>query len=705
VIVETDISRPASSLPSGLLSLLLFILLLAPRSGGGVQGVELLLGKLSGAGWKAEDVVLRIDWAGDARAVYSLAASRVEHSLLSGPLLSPRIDCSEGRLTGGELSCSKGEMTVGKGILDKEKFPVAFLWDPGKALMRFDFDQVAIGNGRLALDFQIEGDLWSAAIRGKGVDLRQLQDTLVVMGVSLPDFILEGGVNLTLNIAGRQRLPTRGDWDLRFDRVLFSDSSGELLGEELQGRWQGAFDRSREEAYSGNMSLELDAGAILTPYAFLAPDGEKIAVSTDFGLTAQLDQLRFSRLHYRHGEVLEFTSRGELVLGASPGISGLAVSIQHAGLSDLVENYLKPVFSSPMIEQMRVSGNLSGELLLAPEPQVALNLKDVGVEQSDSDGSGRKVFGFEGLDGVLHWRENGPAAASLISWQSGHLFEGIEIGPSALSLQASGQGMTLSGPTGIPVLDGSLQAERFELEQLDSGLRLAFQGYLTPISMNLVSRALGWPELSGVLSGMVPRVSYEEGALQFDGTMLIRVFDGRILIKALRLEDLLGALPVLQAEIELRELDLETLTKTFSFGKITGRLEGRVDDLRLENWRPVSFDARFNTPGEDRSRHRISQRAVDNISDLGGSGVSGAISRSFLKMFKEFGYSRLGISCTLKQGVCEMGGVEPAKQGYYLVKGGGVPRIDIVGFNRRTDWGILVDKLVDISEGGTPVVQ
>jgi hypothetical protein len=74
-------------------------------------------------------------------------------------------------------------------------------------------------------------------------------------------------------------------------------------------------------------------------------------------------------------------------------------------------------------------------------------------------------------------------------------------------------------------------------------------------------------------------------------------------------------------------------------------------------------------------------------------------------MFEEFGYSRLGISCKLKRGVCEMGGVEPAKQGYYLVKGGGMPRIDIVGFNRRTDWEVLVEKLVEISEGGTPVIQ
>jgi hypothetical protein len=52
-----------------------------------------------------------------------------------------------------------------------------------------------------------------------------------------------------------------------------------------------------------------------------------------------------------------------------------------------------------------------------------------------------------------------------------------------------------------------------------------------------------------------------------------------------------------------------------------------------------------------------------------------------------------------------MGGVGPAKQGYYLVKGGGIPRIDIVGYNRRIDWELLVQKLVEITESGEPVVQ
>jgi hypothetical protein len=74
-------------------------------------------------------------------------------------------------------------------------------------------------------------------------------------------------------------------------------------------------------------------------------------------------------------------------------------------------------------------------------------------------------------------------------------------------------------------------------------------------------------------------------------------------------------------------------------------------------------------------------------------------------MFKEFGYSRLGISCRLQQGVCAMGGIDPAERGYYLVRGGGIPRIDIIGFNQNIDWEILVSKLKDISRGPEPVIK
>ena len=116
--------------------------------------------------------------------------------------------------------------------------------------------------------------------------------------------------------------------------------------------------------------------------------------------------------------------------------------------------------------------------------------------------------------------------------------------------------------------------------------------------------------------------------------------------------------------------------------------------LRLEDWRPVRFDAHLEAPPGDRSRHRINQQAVKSLMRIGGGGIGGLLSGTFLRLFHEFSYRRIGVSCVLRNGVCDMGGVSPAPDGgYYLVEGGGLPRISVVGFVRRVDWDTLVDQV------------
>ena len=121
-------------------------------------------------------------------------------------------------------------------------------------------------------------------------------------------------------------------------------------------------------------------------------------------------------------------------------------------------------------------------------------------------------------------------------------------------------------------------------------------------------------------------------------------------------------------------------------------------------WRPVAFDARFATPEKDPSKHRISQRAVKSLAEIGGAGK--VLSSTLLRLFNEFSYARLGLSCRLERGVCHMGGVEPAPNGYYIVKGGGfIPRIDVIGFNERVDWNTLVDRLEGATSLPGPIVK
>jgi hypothetical protein len=284
--------------------------------------------------------------------------------------------------------------------------------------------------------------------------------------------------------------------------------------------------------------------------------------------------------------------------------------------------------------------------------------------------------------------------------------EKLDLGAGRIDFQTYERDFRLIRQARLPVVDGALVVDRLEVSNLgEEDQQLAFDGMLEPISMQALSQALGWPPLSGKLSGVIPGLTYRAGQFKLDGNLLVRMFEGDILIRRLRLQDLFGVYPQLQADIELKQLDLETLTRTFSFGRITGRLDGHVRGLQLEAWRPVAFDALFHTPKDDDSPHRISQKAVDNISNLGGAGLSGSLARSFLGVFEEFRYKRIGIGCRLRGGTCEMVGVGPAKQGYYLVEGSGIPRIDIIGYNRTADWSRLVEQLKQITESGGPVVQ
>ena len=220
--------------------------------------------------------------------------------------------------------------------------------------------------------------------------------------------------------------------------------------------------------------------------------------------------------------------------------------------------------------------------------------------------------------------------------------------------------------------------------------------------MQQFTTALGLPVMHGTLSAVIPTVSYQQSTLKVDGALLFKVFDGTIVAQNLVLESPLGKVPRLTADVDMRNLDLDLLTRTFSFGNITGRIDAQVKALELVNWEPVHFDARLASSAGEYPR-RISQAAVQNISALGGAGAAAAIQRSFLRFFENFGYSALGLSCKLESGVCRMGGIENVPQGYVIVKGGGIPAITVLGYNRNVGWRELIERLKRVTQGNVIV--
>ena len=92
---------------------------------------------------------------------------------------------------------------------------------------------------------------------------------------------------------------------------------------------------------------------------------------------------------------------------------------------------------------------------------------------------------------------------------------------------------------------------------------------------------------------------------------------------------------------------------------------------------------------------------MSNLSSIGGGSggsVAATMQSGFLRFFKSFRYDRIGLSCRLANDVCEMGGAGRAETGYYIVKGAGLPRVDVVSSQRQVAWTRLVRQLATILE-------
>jgi hypothetical protein len=335
-----------------------------------------------------------------------------------------------------------------------------------------------------------------------------------------------------------------------------------------------------------------------------------------------------------------------------------------------------------------------------------------GLDVDEPDGA----LAFTNLRGRVRWYDDSTrtvvakddareaeAFTTRLAWDRGRLY-GIAFGGAALKLTTSGRGFRLLEPALIPVLDGGLAIDTLRMRHIGApNMWLRLDARVEPISVALISKALGWPEFGGTISGRIPNASLDADVLTFGGNLEASVFGGRVVASEVRLESALGRHPKLATNVSVRNLDLQQVTGTFSFGEITGRLSGDVTGLELFDWQPVRFDARFATPADDRSRKRISQRAVQNLSSIGGNGggVAAALQTGFLRFFDTFPYKRLGLACRLENDVCTMSGVGPARGGgFYIVRGSGLPRIDIIGNGERVAWSRFVEQLAAATESG-----
>ncbi len=503
---------------------------------------------------------------------------------------------------------------------------------------------------------------------------RTAQD-LSLVGRASGEFEWSSPGNAASRITARLRLADAG----------FSSADG-LQAAEGVGLDLALDARQAGEAWAWAGSLAWERGA-----AYLHPLYLEAGVTVAARGRIDAERIRIEQADVELEGVPRLRASAEVDLDALDRAS-LVLDVERADLALIGPRWIAPLMMPASADRLRLSGFLSAALRLQ---QGRLQTVDVVVDEvaiglsAAVEGAG---VALGPVAGSVAWAQDASTRAQLEV--RGGRWEKLSLGAFRVDAELSGDSVRFARMT-VPVLDGALVLDDLSLMRDAAGWQGSGSVVIEPMSMPDLTAALELPLMSGVLSASLPGLRVRPGEIALDGALVISVFEGYLQATGLRLREPFGVASHLSADIEARHIDLAQLTETFSFGSMSGFVDADVRGLELVRWRPVGFDARLTSSSGDYPR-RISQRAVENISALGGAGAMAAIQRSLLRLFSTFGYREIGLHCRLEGGVCLMDGIAGdarADGGFVIVRGGGVPALDVIGYNRRVDWEQLIGRL------------
>ncbi|MET0091283.1 MAG: hypothetical protein ABW068_14920 [Candidatus Thiodiazotropha sp.] len=654
--------------------------------------LSLSLQSLSSESWTAEGVEVALATTPSGLSA-RLTMKRFIHPAFQGDLLGVFLDCPELIEDTQGYRCSGGHLTVRESAFGPQALNINGTYSNSGAYA-LKARALKLFGGSVTLDMQGFGNDWSLNMQAQQLGLGALSS--VYPGLIPGDASLSGHARINLRVRGDAQGVAALQGDGRFEGLNFSDGPGLHVAESGAARWTLDAQR-RDKAWKGRVELQLESGMFYSDPFYLEVAQVPVKLHLQGQWTPATQHVRLDDAGLKYAPLIQAQALGSIDL-KQQRIDEAQVRLSSAGLQAFYKTLLQPLLIGSPLDELELSGGLEADLRIEANQLSRLDARLTGVSMNDRKG----LFSARDLKGRLTWPHAKEASPSKLQLAGGALY-GIALGPMQVRFTMDESSFRMLEPLTIPLLQGRLSIDRFEARD-PFGESPAWQtgAKLTELSLADLSQAFGWPTMSGSLNGSLPAMSYQDHTLTLDGALEVEVFGGHVRVDDLVIRNPLGRVPELFADAEFQHLDLAPITQTFSFGHMEGGLEGWVRDLHLMSWEPVAFQALLQTPEDDPLAHRISQRAIDDLTAL-GNGVGSGLSKTFMGIFKEFRYNRMMLRVSLSGDQAELDGIPHADGGYYLVEGAGLPRIDVIARNRNVAWKTLLARLQNIRVEGVQV--
>ncbi len=279
------------------------------------------------------------------------------------------------------------------------------------------------------------------------------------------------------------------------------------------------------------------------------------------------------------------------------------------------------------------------------------------------------------------------------------------LGGMTTTVSLSNNALQFHQPVRIGVFGGEIEISNlFWPDAVHDPKQVSFSVEAKRLRLEELTETLNWHPFSGTLTGSIPKVQSTGSLLQTRGDIQAELFGGRARFGKFEIENPFSSLASIKLDAKLNGIQLDQLSKTFEFGRISGILEGSIEDLVLTDGQPSELRADLHSVERSGVEQRISVEAINKITVLSSGQNAGALYGGLASFFDSFRYSKLGFRANLKNDRLTLRGVETRGDQEFLVVGSFLPpTVNIISHTQEIAFSELMRRLERIKSDKSDV--
>jgi hypothetical protein len=506
-----------------------------------------------------------------------------------------------------------------------------------------------------------------------------------------PTWLVTGQTQLKLNAQhavwrdGAPTQPLAIDW--RFSEMTFSNPEGDYAGEHIQGQLEATVSLTPDwRPASVQASLHLKPFALLMGTFFPELEQHHIAStvtlnSTYHPATGHVDL----KVDSQFGPLGRVAIEGKLNTSPRPLQADVTchfsqIDVQKAWQTFMPQTWRQAADPPDMRGQLNARVQLRGTLAKA---HLQGNLQLTSFDMQTGSLGLRNLSLQLPLDVRYPLPEQLPDPNALPASAYGQLhlehlqFGGLQIPGIATKLALRSDTLIFQRDVQAALLKGVLHLQDLvAYRMLRAQRQIQMQMRLRSLDLESIQHGGEALPMAGRVDADFSRLHFQNGRLQTEGALQLRVAGGRI-----RIDDIAGwhlgsHIPSVQLSLQTEvPLSLRQLTEIYPIGEIGGTLHVTVDDLVVTAGEPAAFRLHFHVQEQGGEAREISLRALNSLLFTTGSAQ---VATSFTDRLP---YRRLGAEITLQHDILRLRGLYQDRQGteYFMrapILGAGVSMIN-----------------------------